>query len=118
MKRLGTLIKKDANRRSFLKGGMVAAGAATVGAGLLKGGLSAFGRDRGDELTEGDVAILRLLAAAELIEADLGNNILSSEEPKTAKSQASTGAIRCTWPLSRFLTATCHSMSTTILMMS
>src|SRR5579864_8282848 len=71
MKRSETFIKKAANRRSFLKGGMVAAGAATVGAGLFKGGLSAFGRDRDDELTQGDVAILKLLAAAELIEADL-----------------------------------------------
>jgi hypothetical protein len=71
MKRSETFIKKAANRRSFLKGGMVAAGAATLGAGLFKGGLSAFGRDRDDELTQGDVAILRLLAAAELIEADL-----------------------------------------------
>src|SRR5579862_7861597 len=71
MKRSETFIKKAANRRSFLKGGMVAAGAATVGAGLFKGGLSAFGRDRDDELTQGDVAILRFLNALEQVEADL-----------------------------------------------
>jgi hypothetical protein len=71
MKLLGTLVKKDSNRRSFLKGGMVAAGAATVGAGLFKGGLSAFGASNGSSLTAGDIAILRFLAAAELIESDL-----------------------------------------------
>jgi len=71
---------------------LAAAGTATVGAGLLGRGLSAFGQERAgagpsvkqgdvafkrdreerrDRLTRGDVAILRLLAAAELIETDL-----------------------------------------------
>ena len=54
------------NRRSFLKKGLLASTAA-VGAGLVasdapRPGLTA---------TRGDIAILRLLAAAELIEADL-----------------------------------------------
>jgi hypothetical protein len=72
MKQLEGLMKRSADRRMFLKNGMVAAGAATVGAGLLTGGLSAFGQERAnDRLTNGDVAILRLLAAAELIETDL-----------------------------------------------
>ena len=71
MKRLGTLVKKESNRRSFLKGGMFAAGAATFGTGLLKGELSAFGAAQGNQLTAGDIAILRFLAAAELIESDL-----------------------------------------------
>src|ERR1700758_4806938 len=49
----------------------LAAGTATVGAGLL-GGFPVFGQDReSDDLTKGDVAILRLLTAAEIIEEDL-----------------------------------------------
>src|SRR5579862_5534429 len=70
MKRLGTPVKKGSNRRSFLKGGMLAAGAATLGTGLFKGE-SAFGAAQGNHLTPGDIAILRFLAAAELIESDL-----------------------------------------------
>jgi len=58
-----------ANRRSFLKKGVLAAGAATVGAGLLGHRPSAFGQTGG--LSQGDVAILRFLAAAEIIETDL-----------------------------------------------
>jgi hypothetical protein len=67
-----TLIKKSANRRAFLKTGITAAGAATMGTGLL-GGFSAFGQEQeGDgNLTQGDIAILRFLNALEQIEADL-----------------------------------------------
>ncbi|MGC2111719.1 MAG: twin-arginine translocation signal domain-containing protein [Candidatus Korobacteraceae bacterium] len=61
------------NRRSFIKNGAIAAGAATVGAGLLSHGLAAFAQEpsAGGNLTKGDIAILRFLAAAELIESDL-----------------------------------------------
>jgi Ferritin-like domain len=69
MAQSGSSLKKLANRRSFLKKGVVAAGAATVGAELFGNGLRAFGQDGG--LTRGDIAILRLLAAAEIIETDL-----------------------------------------------
>jgi hypothetical protein len=65
----GRVSKKLANRRSFLKRGVLAAGAATVGAGLLGSGRSAYAQEGG--LTQGDVAILQLLAAAEIIETDL-----------------------------------------------
>ena len=61
--------KKLANRRSFLKRGVLAAGAATVGAALFGTRRSAFGQQGG--VAPGDIAILRFLAAAELIEADL-----------------------------------------------
>jgi hypothetical protein len=67
-------LKGSANRRSFMKKGLAAAGTATVGAGLLTNGLSVFGQDGdgdADDLRKGDVAILRLLTAAELIEEDL-----------------------------------------------
>jgi hypothetical protein len=62
-------LKKLANRRSFLKRGVLAAGAASVGAGLLGTGSSSYGQD-GHHLTHGDIAVLRILAAAEIIETD------------------------------------------------
>jgi hypothetical protein len=70
--KMKNLIGKAANRRAFLKTGLVA-GAATVGGGLLSGGLSAFGQEqeRDGDLTRGDIAILRFLNALEQIEADL-----------------------------------------------
>jgi hypothetical protein len=70
------MFNRKSNRRKFLKNGMLAAGAATVGAGLLPGKLSAFGRDndeKGDRapITKGDIAILTFLSALEQIEEDL-----------------------------------------------
>src|SRR6202161_2459808 len=59
------------NRRSFLKKSALA-GAATVGAGLFGAGKVAFGQSSSSSLNKGDAAILRFLAAAELIESDLG----------------------------------------------
>jgi hypothetical protein len=62
------------NRRSFLKKGVAAAGAATMGVGLLKSPARAFaagGEDGSVRLNRGDVAILRFLQALETIEADL-----------------------------------------------
>src|SRR5271163_1025970 len=72
-------IKRPVNRRSLLKSGLLAGGAAVVsaGTGLFSGGKSAFGQEfalgqnSGGGLTRGDVAILRFLAVAELIESDL-----------------------------------------------
>jgi hypothetical protein len=69
MAKSGSVSTKLANRRSFLKRGVCAAGAATVGAGLLGNWRSALGQQGG--LPEGDIAILQFLAAAELIETDL-----------------------------------------------
>ena len=71
MDQSGNVFRKHSNRRSFLKNGVAAAGAATVGAGLLPGGLSAFGQGKSEGLTKGDAAILQLLLAAEIIETDL-----------------------------------------------
>jgi hypothetical protein len=60
------------NRRAFLKTGALAAGVATIGAGLVADALPAFGLESThDKLTKGDAAILRFLAAAEIIESDL-----------------------------------------------
>jgi hypothetical protein len=62
--------KRPVDRRSFMKSGLLAGGAAAVGAGLLANGTPARAQERG-RLNPGDVAILRFLAAAELIESDL-----------------------------------------------
>lgn len=64
-----SFMNRAVNRRSLLKNGMVTAGVA-AGAGLLAGASRAFAEDE-DRLTAGDIAILRFLAAAELIESDL-----------------------------------------------
>jgi len=63
----------SADRRSFLKKGVVGAGAASLAAGLLPGGLAAFdqGEDDGAPITKGDIAILTFLSALEQVEADL-----------------------------------------------
>jgi hypothetical protein len=69
-----SVLNRMANRRKFLKNGMVAAGAATISGGLMSGGLSAFGRDRDDDgapITKGDIAILQFLSALEQVEEDL-----------------------------------------------
>jgi len=63
-------IKRSVNRRSFMKSGLLASGAATVGAGLLAKGTLARAQEQG-ALDKGDEAILRFVAAAELIESDL-----------------------------------------------
>ena len=68
-----TDILGNSNRRSFIKNGAVAGAAATVGAGILGNGLTALGETskKGKGITKGDIAILRFLAAAEIIESDL-----------------------------------------------
>jgi len=72
MKIVESMDKKPVGRRSFLKGGVVATGAATLGSGLLVNGVSALGQDRETRpLSKGDAAILSFLAAAEILESDL-----------------------------------------------
>src|SRR5882724_10356669 len=72
MKEIGSVFKREANRRSFLKKSMFAAGAATLGPGLLGNELSAFAQNvKPGGLPHGDAAILRFLAAAEILETDL-----------------------------------------------
>jgi hypothetical protein len=72
MKKDETLIGGRKNRRSFLKNGMVAAGAMTAGVGLMSGSAS-FADEGGDRspVTKGDIAILTFLSALEQVEADL-----------------------------------------------
>jgi hypothetical protein len=66
-------ISRPVDRRSFLKGSLLASSAA-VGAGLLTSATLARAQAQtqtSGPLNKGDIAILRFLAAAELIEADL-----------------------------------------------
>ena len=65
--------KNPLDRRSFMRSGLLAGGAVTIGAGLLANGTPAQAQDGegNGRLNSGDIAILRFLAAAELIEADL-----------------------------------------------
>lgn len=66
----GNLVNKSFNRRSFLQKGSLAAGAVTVGSMLGAGERSALAWSR-ERITPGDAAILRFLAAAEILESDL-----------------------------------------------
>jgi len=94
---------RNTNRRSFLKNGIVAASAATVGAGMLSRGLPAREKEKEDEksgkLTKGDAAILRFLAAAEILETDLWvqynelGGIQDDEVPGGSGSPAYTAAL-------------------------
>jgi hypothetical protein len=88
-------LKSFLSRRSFL-GKSLAVGAGTIGAGLLANAPTA--RASGG-LTAGDEAILRFLAAAEIIEADLWQQynelagIQDSEVPGGAGNPAYTAAV-------------------------
>jgi hypothetical protein len=62
------LLKRPVDRRSFMRNGLLAGGAATIGAGLLANTTPVSAQNN---LDSGDIAILRFLALAELIEADL-----------------------------------------------
>src|ERR1700727_1764023 len=73
MKKSVSTTTRSADRRSFMKSGLLTGGAATVGVGLLANGTSAhaqFGVGDG-RVDAGDIAILPLLGAAELLESDL-----------------------------------------------
>jgi Ferritin-like domain len=86
------------SRRSFLLTGL-AVGAGTVGAGLLENDVSAFADENRSGLTPGDAAILRFLAAAEILETDLWQQynelggIQDSEVPGGSGSAAFTAAL-------------------------
>ena len=62
---------RPVNRRSFLKKGVLAGGAATIGAGFIGGKAFAFPQDNSSRPSKGDIAILRFLNAVEQIETDL-----------------------------------------------
>lgn len=72
------------SRRSFLGKGL-ALGAGTLGAAILNNSLALndVSAASGNGVTRGDVAILKFLAAAELIEADLWNQyaVMAANNP-------------------------------------
>jgi hypothetical protein len=63
--------KNATSRRSFLRQGIALGGAGAIGAALVANGLPVFAEEASGSLTQGDVAILRFLAAAEILETDL-----------------------------------------------
>src|SRR5229473_923927 len=73
MKEKGSVFGRAKNRRSFLKNGIVAAGAATIGTAMLPGTPAAFAAEEDDRspITKGDIAILTFRQALEQVEADL-----------------------------------------------
>ncbi len=98
-----TIKSTSASRRSLLKGLVVGAGAGTLGAGLLSTGFlnntHAHAQGTGTALTKGDVAILRFLSAAEILETDLWQQynelggIQDSEVPGGSGSPGYTAAL-------------------------
>ncbi len=75
MKHVRKSLKSGINRRSFMKGGFAAAGAATMSAGLLAPSSLAQSTEHSPEehsgrLARGDAALLRFAAAAEILETD------------------------------------------------
>src|ERR1700686_3076701 len=74
MEHVWSSMKAAINRRSFVKNGLTAAGVAAAGAGLLANSSSALAHDGPEEhssrLTQGDAALLRFAAAAEILETD------------------------------------------------
>src|SRR5229473_8021832 len=92
--------KYSTGRRSFLRRGLAVAGAGAIGAGLLTNGLPAFAQEGSALLTQGDVAILRFLAAIEIIESDLWQQynelggIQDSEVPGWSGSAGYTAALK------------------------
>jgi len=98
-------MQKHTNRRSFLKSNAIAAGAATVGVGLLGKELPASAKEGPEEhsgrLTPGDAALLRFAAAAEILETDfwvqyneLGGIPNTSEVPGGSGNPAYTSALQ------------------------
>ncbi len=105
MKDLRNGLKRSIDRRSFMKNGLTAAGVATVGTGLMVHDSSSVfaaqaAQGRSGRLDKGDASILRFLAAAELIEADLWlqynelGGIQDSEVPGGNGSPSYTAALQ------------------------
>jgi len=92
-------METSTSRRSFLRKGLAVGGAGAIGAGLLSSGLPAFAQESSGGLTKGDVAILRFLSAAEILETDLWQQynelggIQDSEVPGGSGNAAYTAAL-------------------------
>jgi len=96
--------KASTSRRSFLRRGLAVGGAGAIGAGLFSAGSLytnfAHAQAAGPAVTKGDVAILRFLAAIEILETDLWQQynelggIQDSEVPGGSGSAAYTAALK------------------------
>ncbi len=92
--------KITTSRRSFLRRGLAVGGAGAIGAGLLANGLPVFAEERSGALTRGDIAILRFLSAAEILETDLWQQynelggVQDSEVPGGSGSPGYTAALQ------------------------
>jgi hypothetical protein len=103
MEHVWSSMKAAINRRSFVKNGLTAAGVAAAGAGLLANSSSALAHAGPEEhsgrLTQGDAALLRFAAAAEILETDFWvqynelGGIPDSEVPGGSGNPAYTAAL-------------------------
>lgn len=100
MKEIKNVVKKSSDRRRFLKTGIAAAGAATIGAGILGNSRVTAAEEGGGRLDRGDASILRFLAAAEILETDLWQQynelggIQDNEVPGGSGSKPYTDALK------------------------
>jgi hypothetical protein len=85
-------------RRSFLKGLGMAGATLLPASALLTTKANAMGGDKSGSLTKGDAAILRFLAAAEILESDLweqywelGGQLGGNQQPGFASTNPATG---------------------------
>src|SRR5260370_19571097 len=62
---------REIRRRSFLKGLGVTGAAVTLGTGIMAKGIPLFAEERSGSFNKGDAALLRFLAAPEIVESDL-----------------------------------------------
>jgi hypothetical protein len=91
--------KFTTSRRSFLNKGLALGGAGVIGAGLLSNGLPVFAEEGSRKLSKGDMAILRFLSAAEILETDFWQQynelggVQDSEVPGGSGSAAYTAAL-------------------------
>ena len=96
-------MKTEINRRTFVKKGLSAAGAATAGLGLLANDSTLWAEkettEHGGHLSRGDAALLRFAAAAEILETDFWvqynelGGIPDSEVPGGTGNPAYTAAL-------------------------
>ena len=70
MTQIGRVSLSGRNRRTFLKKGIVAAGIASLGPGVLAAANREGREEKSGRLTKGDAAMLRFAAAAEILETD------------------------------------------------
>ncbi|MEO8725351.1 MAG: hypothetical protein ABI383_04445 [Acidobacteriaceae bacterium] len=121
MKNLQNGLKNSVDRRTFVKNGLTAAGGVAIGAGLLAHSTSALAQEEHEErsghLSKGDAAILRFLAAAEILETDLWQQYNELGGIQDSQVPGGVGAQPIP-PHSRSWMRTWHSISTTIRKMS